>query len=174
MRPHIMLTALTWPAPQVLDTCSTNLRVIFQKRCWSPSSAKRLPDDGSHSPDKRISTCIFNRYQNQSGRSCMAACISRPHQALAAAGLYGQFCRLCCMLQSLREGVRKHLKDSLHRLSSDMWSTLGTVRVAEHSTHIVSSAFCWCCDACRPSSCRCALNQDLRSRTLFRSILSSL
>ena len=43
--------------PETAAICSTNFLVIFQKRCWSPSSANRFPDDGSHKPDNKISTC---------------------------------------------------------------------------------------------------------------------
>ncbi len=49
-------TALTL-LPETAAICSTNFLVIFQKRCWSPSSANRLPEEGSQRPDSKISTC---------------------------------------------------------------------------------------------------------------------
>ena len=112
---HGERTALTWSASYMLDICSTNLRVIFQNRCWSPSSANRLPDEGSQSPDNRISTCT---YRDQELGICasrvtgmQASHGSASHQALLFPCLDGFPGCLSRMRQCLRKRVWQHLTE---------------------------------------------------------------
>ncbi len=74
-------TALTL-LPETAAICSTNFLVIFQKRCWSPSSANRLPEDGSHRPDNRISTCETQVFYPRSAYSVHLGCAHKYHRLL--------------------------------------------------------------------------------------------
>ena len=124
-----MRTALTWLASHALDICSTNLRVIFQNRCWSPSSAKRLPDEGSQSPDSRISTCSHEatmRDRRHLVTGMHASHGSASHQALLPSRPY----RFPGCLSRMRQGLRKRVRQHLVGKPSSAWKTIAHQQIS--------------------------------------------